>query len=231
MYMSLYKTIKEAYVKANQQDFIRSIQQENRLKWEQYWFKYWLLALVLDNALRANVELLKVHPPTVTRLLRPLDFNPKNHVDFIYVVDRNTQNTPESDNAVLPREVIIRLTKYFNACGFFGFQVWCKEDTYNYHVAIHIFDNFRRGNTLLNGVGTIIYDETQYNSATNAYGMYNISLHSGGTCGGLYVGKQFELYHDGVWSKTVVAVDDKGFLILSHTKQRLDRYLDYFARI
>lgn len=75
--MSLYKLIKEAYVNAEQQEFFRTLQQQNNLKWQQYWFDYWVLALILDNALKANIALIKVQPPIETRFLLPLDYKPK----------------------------------------------------------------------------------------------------------------------------------------------------------
>lgn len=229
--MSLYKIIKEAYAKANQQDFLHAIQQQNYRRWQLYWFQYWFLALVLNDGLKESVSLLRVQPPSVPKFLMPFDYNPRNWMDFSYTVKRNLQNTPNSENAVLPREVEMILAEYFSVCGFSNFEVLCSENTYKYDVTIHTFDDFCFGHILTPDIGEIIYNDKLYNRYTNTYGMYSIEFHNGGTCGGLYIGKQFALYHDGVWSKTEIALDDKGFLVLGHTKQRLDRYLGYIARI
>jgi hypothetical protein len=229
--MSLYKIIKEAYVKANQQDFIRSVQQQNYRKWQQYWFQYWFLALVLNDALKENLALLRVQSPSLPKYLMPFKYEAQNWMDFSYTIKRNLQNTPNSENAVLSREVEMILTEFFSISGFSNFEVLCSENTYNYDVTIHAFDEFCLGRTSTPGVGEIFYDDKLYNRYTNTYGMYNIKFHNGGTCGGLYIGKQFYLYHDGVWSKTEVALNDEGFMILTHTKVYLDNYVGYIARI
>ena len=143
--MNLYKIIKEAYVKANQQDFLRTVQQQNYRRWQQYWFQYWFLALVLNDALKENIALLRVQPPSVPKFLMPFKYNPENWSNFSYTIKRNMQNNPKSENAVLPREVEMILTEYFSICGFANFEVLCREDTYNYDVTIHTFDDFCLG--------------------------------------------------------------------------------------
>ncbi len=228
---SIYKSIKKSFADAKAHEEFVAMQNRNRIIKKLYWRQYWFVALVLNEAVKANHSSLKIIECSEIVLLYSEDFISKNINEFWFVLEKSPQNTQMSDIPILPHEVIKKLEKYFKACRFTNFKIFCNEDTDNYYIFFRRLECFEFGHPLTSGMGEIFFNEKLFNPYTNMYGMYDIAFYNGGTCGGLKEGMKFFVYNNGIWSETGIDSEIPQFQKLTLTGNYVDNYVGWTARI
>jgi hypothetical protein len=213
-------------------------QQKLQVDWGKYKEDNWRIALMLMEAVTEYPTAYKVQTPSSLVLLVPKNHTPKDLNEFAFELWRLSSNDPNSDSAVLPREVEMLLTDYLSKCGFKGFKVECTQDTYKYYIKIRRLDGFCMGKPLTPGLGEIVF--TQQTKMCGMYGVYNrlgvygtyeIALFNGGSSGWFLPNSVLWIYQGGLWHKSGIDYDDNCCPYLKNIGKYLDDVVGCIARL